>query len=41
MKGMSRFGINTENTYGVFIPTLRKMAKKIRKARERIKNRRE
>lgn len=27
VKGMTRFGINPENTYGVSIPTLRKMAK--------------
>ena len=27
VKGMARFGINPENTYGVSIPNLRKMAK--------------
>jgi 3-methyladenine DNA glycosylase AlkD len=27
VKGMARFGINPENTYGISIPTLRKMAK--------------
>jgi len=30
--GMARFGINTENTYGVSIPKLRKMAKEIGKS---------
>jgi len=29
VKGMARFGINAENTYGVSIPDLRKMAKEI------------
>ena len=29
VKGMARFGINPENTYGVSIPHLRKMAKEI------------
>ncbi len=29
VKGMARFGINPENTYGVSIPQLRKMAKEI------------
>jgi 3-methyladenine DNA glycosylase AlkD len=29
--GMARFGINPENTYGISIPTLRKMAKEIGK----------
>jgi 3-methyladenine DNA glycosylase AlkD len=29
--GMARFGINPENTYGVSIPVLRKMAKQIGK----------
>ena len=29
--GMARFGINPDNTYGVSIPNLRKMAKEIRK----------
>ena len=29
MKGMARFGINPENTYGVSIPNLRKMAREI------------
>ncbi len=29
--GMARFGINPENTYGVSIPNLRRMAKEIRK----------
>lgn len=29
IEGMARFGINPENTYGVSIPTLRKMAKEI------------
>ena len=29
--GMARFGINATNTYGVFIPVLRKMAKQIGK----------
>ena len=29
--GMARFGINPENTYGISIPNLRKMAKEIRK----------
>ena len=28
-KGMARFGINPENTYGVSIPNLRKMAKEV------------
>lgn len=27
VKGMSRFGINPENTYGISIPDLRRMAK--------------
>jgi 3-methyladenine DNA glycosylase AlkD len=27
--GMARFGINPENTYGISVPTLRKMAKEI------------
>ena len=27
--GMARFGINPDNTYGVSIPTLRKMAREI------------
>ncbi|MDH7508691.1 MAG: DNA alkylation repair protein [Methanomassiliicoccales archaeon] len=31
VKGMARFGINPENTYGVSIPTLRRMARKIGK----------
>jgi 3-methyladenine DNA glycosylase AlkD len=31
MAGMRRYGINTENTYGVSIPALRKMAKEIGK----------
>lgn len=31
VEGMARFGINPENTYGVSIPTLRKMAKEIGK----------
>lgn len=30
VKGMARFGINPENTYGVSVPNLRKMAKEIR-----------
>ncbi|MFC1916229.1 DNA alkylation repair protein [Chloroflexota bacterium] len=29
VKGMARFGINPENTYGVSVPNLRKMAKEI------------
>ncbi len=29
VKGMARFGINSENTYGVSIPNLRKVAKEI------------
>ena len=29
VEGMARFGINPENTYGVSIPNLRKMAKEI------------
>ena len=29
VEGMARFGINPENTYGVSIPNLRKMAKDI------------
>ena len=29
--GMARFGINSENTYGISIPNLRKMAKEIRR----------
>ena len=29
VEGMARFEINPENTYGVFIPNLRKMAKDI------------
>ena len=29
VEGMARFGINPENTYGVSIPDLRKMAKEI------------
>jgi len=33
--GMSRFGINPKNTYGVSIPVLRKMAKEIGKNHER------
>ena len=28
-EGMARFGINPENTYGVSIPNLRKIARKI------------
>lgn len=32
--GMARYGINPENTYGVSIPTLRKMARKIGKNHE-------
>ena len=31
VEGMARFGINPENTYGVSIPNLRKMAKEIGK----------
>ena len=31
VKGMARFGINPENTYGVSIPSLRKMAREIGK----------
>jgi len=31
VKGMARFGINAENTYGVSIPDLRKMAREIGK----------
>ena len=31
VKGMSRFGINPENTYGVSIPNLRKIAKEVGK----------
>ena len=31
VKGMARFGINPENTYGVSLPNLRKMAKEIGK----------
>ncbi len=31
MQGMARFGINSQNTYGVSIPNLRKMAKDIGK----------
>ena len=34
VKGMTRFGINPENTYGVSIPSLRKMAKEIGKNHE-------
>ncbi len=30
VKGMARFGINPENTYGVSVPNLRKLAKEIR-----------
>ncbi|MFC2067266.1 DNA alkylation repair protein [Chloroflexota bacterium] len=30
VEGMARFGINPENTYGVSIPNLRKLAKEIR-----------
>jgi 3-methyladenine DNA glycosylase AlkD len=30
VEGMARYGINPENTYGVSIPNLRKMAKEIR-----------
>jgi len=29
--GMARFGINPENTYGISIPNLRKLAKEIGK----------
>jgi len=29
VEGMIRFGINPENTYGVSVPNLRKMAKEI------------
>lgn len=31
VEGMARFGINPENTYGISIPSLRKMAKEIGK----------
>ncbi len=31
VEGMARFGINPENTYGVSIPNLRRMAKEIGK----------
>lgn len=31
VEGMTRFGINPENTYGISIPNLRKMAKEIGK----------
>jgi len=31
VKGMARFGINPENTYGVSIPNLRKMAREVDK----------
>ena len=34
VKGMARFGINPENTYGVSIPHLRKMAREIGKNHE-------
>jgi len=31
VKGMARFGINPENTYGVSIPNLRKIAREVGK----------
>jgi len=31
VEGMARFGINPENTYGVSIPNLRRIAKEVRK----------
>lgn len=34
IKGMARFGITPDKTFGIRIPELRKMAKKIRKNRE-------
>lgn len=34
VKGMARYGINSHNTFGVSIPTLRKMAKEIGKDHE-------
>jgi 3-methyladenine DNA glycosylase AlkD len=37
VKGMARFGINPENTYGISIPGLRKMARELGKSHELAK----